>query len=334
MKKLFFLFTLAVCAFAQSGKTKAKPAGGKPEIAAAAIKVSALDKTTLENYVRHLFVWDHTISVEISDPKPAPMAGFVEVNVHAFKDKASQDMPLYISKDGQNILRGDVYQTAQNPFKTDLDKLNGTTAFQPNYGTQGAPVVIVEFSDFQCPYCRTEAQTLRKNILTSYPKEVHLYHFDMPIESLHPWARAAAIAGRCVYKQNADAFWSYYDWIYEHQADITADNLKSKILEWAKDKSNVDSLQLTRCMETKQTDSEVQQSLDLAKSLQVNQTPMFFVNGRRMAGAVEWADLRRVIDEEISYQKTAKNAGEDCGCSVTLPSLGMPAGSAAPGALK
>lgn len=325
MKKLFLFVTLIACAAAQSPKAKPAETAKKP---------SALDKTTLENYVRHLFVWDRSITVEISDPKPAPMAGFVEVNVHASKDKASQDLPLYISKDGQNILRGDVYQTASNPFKTDLDKLNGTTAFQPSYGKQGAPVVIVEFSDFQCPYCRTEAQTLRKNILASYSTQVHVYHFDMPIESLHPWARAAAVAGRAVYKQNPEAYWSYYDWIYEHQADITADNLAAKVLEWAKTNDKIDSLELTRTMASKENDGDVQQSQDLAKTLGVGQTPMFFINGRKMAGAIEWADMRRVIDEETEYQKTAKNAGEDCGCSVTVPMPGGAGASTVPGVLK
>ena len=55
----------------------------------------------------------------------------------------------------------------------------------------------------------------------------------------------------------------------------------------------------------------------------VSSTPTIFVNGRRMVGAVDWPSLKRVIDFEIDYQKTAKNAGEDCGCSVTLPTPGF-----------
>ncbi len=221
------------CAAVLSGQTKpAKkfPAGSKPEVAAAP---SALDKTTLENYVRHLQAWDRSITVEVGDPKPAPMDGFLEVNIHASKDKASSDVSYFVSKDGKHILQGTVFETAENPYKPDLDKLKGITALSPNYGNTGAPVVIVEFSDFECPYCRDEAKLLRTNLLTTYPKEVHLYHLDMPLEMVHPWARAAANAGHCILKQNAGAFWDYYDWIYDHQADITADNLKGKVLDWA-----------------------------------------------------------------------------------------------------
>jgi protein-disulfide isomerase len=337
MKKLLTFFFLLLCAavlWSQSADRKAprKPAAGsKPEIAA---KPSALDKPTLENYVRHLNAWDHSINVAVSDPKPAPVEGFYQVNVHASKDKASQDVQYYVSKDGKHILQGNFYETAENPFKPDLDKLKGITAQSPNYGNQGAPVVIVEFSDFECPYCREEAKTLRTNLTSTYPKDVHLYHLDMPLESVHPWARASAVAGRCIFKQNAGAFWEYYDWIYEHQSEMTADNLKSKVLDWAKTKNSIDSLQLTRCIDNKETDAEISASLDQAKNLQINQTPMFFINGRRMAGAVDWGTMKHVIDDEIEYQKTAKNAGEDCGCSVTLPSAGTPGPAQTLGGLK
>jgi protein-disulfide isomerase len=327
MKKLRIFIAAAAFAAALTAQVNTKKTSSPA-------KPSALDKTTLENYVRHLQAWDRSISLEIGDPKPAHMPDFYEINVHASRDKASQDMTFYVSKDGKFIFQGNLFETAENPFKPDLEKLKGITAFSPNYGTQGAPVVIVEFSDFQCPYCKQEATMLRKNLASTYPKEVHLYHLDLPLESVHPWARPAAIAGRCIYKQNAAAFWDYYDWIYDHQADINADNLKSKILEWAKGKDAIDSIKLARCIDTKETDGDITESMDNAKKLQINQTPFFFVNGRRMGGAVDWNSMKHVIDDEVEYQKTAKNAGEDCGCSVTLPSAGVPANSAPLGGLK
>jgi protein-disulfide isomerase len=321
MKKVFLVLTAMSLAAGCLPAQTAAQAKTQPKAATSA-KPSALDKTVLENYVRHLQAWDRSINLEISKAKPAPMDGFVEFSIHAWKDKATQDLVFYVSKDGRHILQGSIYETAENPFKPDLDKLKAVTTFKPNYGTAGAPVVIVEFSDFQCPYCKEEAKTIRANLLKTYPKEVHLYHIDMPLESVHPWARAAAIAGQCVFRQNTDVFWNFYDWMYDHQSDINLENLKSKVLEWAKTSDKIDSLQLTRCMDSKETDAEVTKSMQLAKDLSINQTPMFFINGRRMAGAIEWPTMKHVIDEEIEYQKTAKNAGEDCGCSVTLPSAG------------
>lgn len=281
-------------------------------------KKSAFDKPTLEAYVRHLFVWGSTIKVDLGDPKPSPLAGFDEILVHASAGEASADETLYVSKDGQKIVRGSFFEIDKNPFKEQLDKLH--TQLQPSFGTPGAPVVIVLFSDFECPYCKEEAKSLRSNLVSTYPKEVRLYFKDLPLAQIHPWAMPAALAGRCIFKQNPAAFWDYHDWIYEAQADVTADNLKSKILEFVKGKE-IDSVQLERCMDSKATQPEIDKSMAEAKALGVTGTPTLFVNGRQLVGpSAAWANLRQVIDYEIEYQKTAKNAGEDCGCEVKLPS--------------
>jgi protein-disulfide isomerase len=285
------------------------------------VKKSALDKATLEAYVRHVFVWNSQVKVEIGDPKPSDLPGFSQVDVHASQGAASADETLYVSKDGQKIARGAVFDVAQNPFKAQLDKLH--TDLSPSMGTPGAPVVIVLFSDFQCPYCKEEAKALRTNLLATYPKEVRLYFKELPLAQIHPWAMPAAIAGRCIFKQNPAAFWDYHDWIYEAQTDVTADNLKAKVLEYVKGKQ-IDALQLEHCMDSKATQAEIDKSIAEAKALGVAGTPTVFVNGRMLTGAsAQWASLRSVIDYEIEYQKTAKNAGEDCGCEVKLSTPGL-----------
>lgn len=278
---------------------------------------SALDKATLAAYVRHLMVYGPQINVAVDNPKPSSIPGFWQVDVHASMNQAKQDLTFYVSKDGQKILQGSVYDVKNNPFKEDLDRLK--TDLQPGTGKAGAPVVLVEFSDFQCAYCKQEAQVLRQNLASAYPEQVRLYFVDRPIEQVHPWARAAAVAGRCIYKQNSNAFWEYHDWIFEHQGEITAENLAAKVLEFAKTKDKeIDALQLSRCMETKATDAEVAKEIALAESLHVESTPTLFINGRRRVGSQDWPTLRTIIDFEIEYQKTAHNAGEDCGCELKL----------------
>jgi protein-disulfide isomerase len=286
-------------------------------------KKSALDKAVMEAYVRHLFVMNSDIKVEVSDPKPSTqLPGFLEVVVHASKGEASGDFPFLVSKDGSKIMQATVYDINSNPFKPDLDKLK--TEFQPSLGTPGASVVLVTFSDFECPHCKEEGTMLRQNLLTAYPTQVRLYFKDFPIESIHPWAKPAAIAGRCVFRQNPGSFWSYHDWIFAHQADITAQNLKDKVMEWAKGEKDIDVLQLGQCMDTKATEAEVDKNLAEGRALEVNATPTLFVNGRRIGQSIEWPNLRGIIDYEIEYQKTAKNAGEDCGCEVKLTTPGIP----------
>lgn len=296
-------------------------------------KKSALDKATIEAYVRHLYVMDSRIKMQVGDPKPSTqLPGFFEVGIHASMGQQSQDFTFLVSKDGSKILQATVYDVDKNPFKSDLDKIK--TEFEPSIGTPGAPVVLVEFSDFQCPYCKQEAQMLRQNLLTAYPKQVRLYFKTFPLESLHPWSRAAAIASKCVSQQSPEMFWEFHDWIFENQAVITPPTLKDQVLAWAKDKKGVDALQLGQCIETKATDKQVEKDLQEGQALNIGGTPTLFVNGRRIPNVIDWANLRQIIDFEIEYQKTAKNAGEDCGCETQLnlpgmtgtktPSLGIP----------
>jgi protein-disulfide isomerase len=280
---------------------------------------ATLDKPKLEAYLRHLFVWPPPIEMAIGDPQPGPMTGFYEVKVRGSQGNASQEETFYVSKDGQKIIRGTVFDIGQNPFKPDLEKLK--TEYQPSFGTPGAPVVLVEFSDFECPFCKDEAKMLRDNLRATYPKEVRLYYLDFPLESLHPWAKSAAMTGRCIFHQNATAFWDYHDWIFAHQDEINPENLKQKVLEFAGGKG-VDAGQLSKCIDSRATEEEVDKTKAEGRSLEISSTPTLFVNGRRMVGTLQWADLKRVIDYEIEYQKTAKNAGEDCGCNVSLPTAG------------
>jgi protein-disulfide isomerase len=279
-------------------------------------KLSAFSKPVFESYVRHLFVWPSAIQVEIGDPKPGPMPGFNEIRVKASQGKANQEEVFYVSRDGQKIVRGQVFDVKDNPFKNDLDKIR--TDLRPSMGTAGASVVIAEFSDFQCHYCREEAKILRENLLKDYPKDVRLFFFDNPLETLHPWARAAAVAGQAIYQLKPEAFWDYHDWVFEHQAEITPENFEGKLFEFGKSK-DLDPLRLKHAIGLKATEDAVDQTLAMGRAVQVqSSTPTLFVNGRKLVGAVDWRELKRIIDYEIEYQKTAKNAGEDCGCEIRL----------------
>jgi protein-disulfide isomerase len=319
LRKLTIILAAASALLAQTPKKADTP------------NTPTVDKAKLEAWLRHLFVWPPPIELAIADPQPGPMAGFYEVKIRGSQGNASQEETFYVSKDGQKIIRGNVFDLADNPFKPELAKLK--TEFQPGIGTPGAPVVLVEFSDFECPFCREQAKMLRENLLAAFPKEVRLYFLDFPLESLHPWAKAAAMMGRCIFHQNAGAFWDYHDWIFEHQEEITPDNLKAKVLEFAAGKG-IDAAQLSKCIDSKVTEDEVDKTKAEGHSLEVNSTPTMFVNGRRMTGTLQWPDLKRVIDYEIEYQKTAKNAGEDCGCSVQLPMPGVAAPNNSPIGLK
>lgn len=280
-------------------------------------KPSFLDKATMEAYIRHLYVWTKQITVTVSDPKPSPIEGMLEVSVTGTMGAASQTQQFLVSKNGEKVVQGTVLDVASNPFKKELDLLK--TEFTPGYGTPGASVVVVIFSDFQCPFCKQEAQMIRANLNAAFSKNIRVYFKDFPLQQIHDWAKPAAIAGRCVYRQEMDRFWDFHDWIFENQEITSAGNLRSRLEGFAVER-NLDKAALLQCFDTKATEAEVDKTFAEGRALGVNATPTLYINGRRLGGNVTWEQLKDIIEFEIEYQKTAKNAGENCGCDLKLPS--------------
>lgn len=282
----------------------------------AAPKKSALDRQTLEAYIRHLFAWGPQISVSLSDPKPSRLPGFQEVTITASAGQASQQETVYISNDGRHIVRGVVYDVTQSPFHAEQEKI--TLKQQPTLGPAEALVKVVVFSDFQCSYCRELAQTLRSQLMPAYPKEVRLVFKDLPLEQIHPWARTAALAGRCVFRQSPDDFWRFHDWVFENQDSLTAENFQARWLDFAK-AQKWDTLVLANCLASKSTEAEVERSMAEARSLNITSTPTLFINGRRLVGTVPWPQLKQLIDHELEYAR--KHPADGC-CEVTLAPTG------------
>jgi len=264
---------------------------------------SALDKATLEAYLRHVDLYRGEVTFKIDDPKPSKyLPGFSEVLVHLIYNNVEKDELYYISADGQIIIKGDIYDLNKRPFQANLDKL--TLADQPSFGPADAPVTIVEFGDFECPDCRMEAPILRHNLTEAFGGKVRVVFKNFPLESVHPWARAAAIVGRCVYHQDQSAFWKFYDWIYDNQEKITGDNLSAKVLEWAA-QNGVDATQLGRCIDSKATEPEVDRSIAEGRALGIQGTPTLFINGRKIGGLV-WPDLQMVVNKEVEYSSAGR----------------------------
>ena len=271
----------------------------------------------MEAYIRHLYVWPKQITVAISEPQPSAIEGLLSVTVTGSMGAARQAQQFFVSKNGERVIQGTVLEAANNPFKKDLDLLK--TDLQPSYGTSGGSVVVVVFSDFQCPHCKQEAKMIRDNLNTAFSKEVRVYFKDFPLEQIHNWAKPAAIAGRCVYRQDTAKFWDYHDWIFANQELTTAENLRTRLEGFGVDKK-LDVPDLLKCFDTKATEAEVTRNWAEGRALEVNSTPTIFVNGRRLSGSVSWDQLKQIVEFEIEYQKTAKNAGENCGCELKLPS--------------
>ena len=272
----------------------------------------ALDKTQLEFYLRHLYIWPPEFRVEVGDYKASNIHSFLEIEVKFFSNLNSQLKVILVSEDGKHILDATPYQIDKNPFRANLDKIN--TLNSPGFGTQGAPVVIVVYSDFECSHCAREARILRTQLLDDYPNNVRVYYQDFPIPN-HKWARAAAIAGQCLGDYSSDMYWEYFDWVFSIQRELNVKNFSKRLNSFAAER-NVDTLTLHRCIESDRSADRLKVALDEGTRLGVRSTPTMFVNGRKI-GSVGWLRLKRIIDNELTYQKVAQDAGDDCSCSLS-----------------
>jgi protein-disulfide isomerase len=211
---------------------------------------------------------------------------------------SNEDGKFYVSKDGKFLVRGDVLELAKDPLAANRAVLDLKDA--PATGDPKATVTVVEFSDFECPICRSLHDVMR-GIMQNYP-QVRVVFKDYPIEVLHPWARTAAIAGRCAYSQNPAAFWKMYDLIYDNQDIISAENAWMKVSEFAGQVGlNADTFRA--CMASPEAGAAVDASRVNGQKLDVNSTPTIFVNGRRVVGA-DGRTIEQYIQYEIAKQKS------------------------------
>jgi protein-disulfide isomerase len=170
-----------------------------------------------------------------------------------------------------------------------------SVAGEPFRGSEKAPVTIVKFEDFQCPFCK-QVQPTFDELLSRYNGKVRLVHKDLPLDSIHPQARQAAEAARCAYEQGK--FWEYHDKLYANSPKASADDLKS----YAKEVGlNVDSFD--RCFASGKYKAVVQQDLNEGAQLGLTGTPTFFINGREISGNQPLEAFEAIIDEELARPK-------------------------------
>jgi protein-disulfide isomerase len=178
-----------------------------------------------------------------------------------------------------------------------------------NYASKGpanAKVVVVEFADFECPVCR-ELDVLLRATLPQYP-QVRLVFKEFPLETIHPWAMTAALAGRCALQQSPDAFWKLHDAIYDNQDVISPENAYNKIADLAQ-QSGLGADAYKTCMADPKTSEAVHASMEEGRSLQVSATPTSFVDGRRLVGP-DAALLKQYIEFDQSLHQPSPPASK------------------------
>jgi protein-disulfide isomerase len=173
------------------------------------------------------------------------------------------------------------------PFRVGL-KIEGA----PFKGPATAPVTIVEFQDFHCPFCQRVQPTLIQ-LAARYGDRIKLVYRDFPIDSLHPQARNAHEAARCANAQGR--FWAYHDALYSKSPKATLEDLKAIAKEVDLEMGAFDV-----CLSARTYGSAVQKDIDEGTRVGVTGTPTFFINGRVISGAQPLESFTRIVDEELA----------------------------------
>lgn len=230
----------------------------------------------------------------------------------------NQDIPVYATLDGENLVSdvipldgssaGGSTVTPSGPVTIDYTKLS----HEPSIGKADAPVTIVEFSDFSCPFCGAASgdaeqyvQYMKQNnpsweapvrgILDNYIDNGKV-RFIFAYFPGHGTGQQAHLVGWCLYEQNHAAFWKYHDLVFADQENT---NDLEKMKAHAKTAgANVNTL--NTCLTSKKYDSYIQSDTDYGRQLGVSGTPAFFVNGQLVSGAVPFSQLQQVIEAELA----------------------------------
>jgi len=242
------------------------------------------------------------ITSKVAAATPDEAAKFYEEN----KARLQGDLPS-LQEQIKSFLTGQRLQARQQEFLKTLRaaakietflppppifRSTVVTAGAPVRGSAAAPVTIVEFSDFHCPFCK-RIQPVIEQMRAKYGDKVKLIFRDYPIDGLHPQARAAAEAAHCATEQGK--FWEYHDAVFQSDPDATPATLD----RIAKD-IGLDVAAFTACRTSGKYKASVQASVQEGTALGITGTPIFFINGRMLVGAQPIEAFSKVIDEELA----------------------------------
>jgi len=236
------------------------------------------------------------ITLDVNGIQPSEVPGWNKGVLDVDANGNKQAIPFLVSPDGRYFISGEVTDLTIDPLEATRKRIDLTGRHAR--GPADAKVTIVEYSDFQCPFCSRGYQILEEQVMTEYDGKVRLFFKHLPLKTIHPWAEGAALATECAGDQSGDGFWKMYHAIFKSQRELNPDNLKAKVTDFAKS-AGLDEGKFTQCYDGKTALPRVEKDLAEAAALGANSTPTFFINGRRLEGAQPLENFKAIIDEEL-----------------------------------
>jgi protein-disulfide isomerase len=289
------------------------------ELSAQRERLYQLEKQKLEEYVRAMLLTREaknrnvSVSALLEQEVNGKVPTITEEEIQGFYDKNKERIRVDLDKVHTQIrdyLHEQKIEARKNSyFETLRSKAKIKTYLKPPpvyraevpftgapfRGTEKAPVTVVKFEDFQCPYCKTVQPTFN-DLLKRYDGKLRIVHKDLPLEAIHPQARQSAEAARCAGEQGK--FWEYHDKLYSYSPKLNAEELKSYAKEVGLDVASFD-----QCFTSGKYRAAVQKDLNDGAQLGLTGTPAFFINGREISGAQPLEAFAGIIDEELAQTK-------------------------------
>ena len=214
-----------------------------------------------------------------------------------------QDLTFLVSKDHASMMRVIKFDLGKDPFAETMSKID--TSGRPVRGAKASKVVVVNFDDFECPFCSRMHQTLFPQILKEYGDRVTFIYKDYPLVVIHPWATHAAVDANCLASQNSDAYWDFADYIHSNQREVNNEKTPSartdaldRLTISQGQKHNLDVGKLQSCIKA-QDETAVKASMKEAEGVGVDATPTLFINGQKLDGAVPVSEVRAALDQAL-----------------------------------
>ena len=209
---------------------------------------------------------------------------------------------MYSDRQETKLIVGQLVDLASDPWgRTDLRPLH--LEDRPTLGPSDAPVTMIEFADFECPYCAHAFNQVETLVNTTYKGKVRLIFKNYPLAA-HPWAKTAAVAAECARLQNPDAFWEFARHFYTNQGSINPGNVKQDSDQLAA-KLKLDPKLFDACMAGTTAPKRIAEDTADGSAVHVNSTPTFYINGIPLVGLPEDSVFAMVINAELGGNKQA-----------------------------
>lgn len=266
----------------------------------------------IERQLRTTYNVPATVKVTVAAPHASEFPNYEGLTVTFDSDGKKQNYEFLLSKDQKTLLRMTKIDLTKDPYAETMKKID--LKGRPVRGNANAKVTLVNYDDFECPYCSRAYKTLFPELLKDYGDRVAFVFKDYPLAEIHPWAIHAAVDANCLAAQKPDAYWDFADYIHSNQHVVNEEKGRDaqfaaldRITLGEAGKFGLDSAKLQSCVKDQKSDA-VSASVKEGDALGVSGTPTMFVNGQMLDGARSAADIRALLDNALAQAGESRPA--------------------------